>query len=304
MPRDPLVHSAGDLPSHHLLRAALLAGRALNAGHGTRLSQLPTSWVRTPSDGVFSPDDLAGGCSLLAEARLLSLSDQIAAPAVDLKALLAQAEEEACRELLYRLINERQPLWVVSATADGQVAKEMIPDSATAALEQSWPDPDEREQFLLAMGRRFADAAAKRTGELAEVYVTEACRLELTHAGRDALAALVRRVSLTSDQLGYDVTAPRLDGSLRRIEVKGTRTPGPALLITISLNEAKVAARDPNWFLVVCRVATDDSVGVLGWTTSALLEPRLPVDRIDRGGWLSAAVPIRASELFPGLPAL
>lgn len=148
----------------------------------------------------------------------------------------------------------------------------------------------------------FSDADAARIGDLAEAHVTEAFRLQLDNAGRTDLAALVRRVSLNSDQLGYDVTAPRLDGSARRIEVKGTRTPAQSLLVVISRNEAKVAARDPKWFLVVCRVATDDSVVVLGWTTSALLEPRFPLDRTERGGWLSADVPIDELELTPGLP--
>lgn len=302
MLRDPLDHPAVELPSRHLLRAALLAGRALTAEHGTHLSQLPASWMRTPSDGVYSADELDAGCGLLIEARFLSLSEVFVMPAADLDALLAQPEDDACREILYRLIEGHRPLWIGSATADGQVAAEMIPDAAGAALVQVFPDPGEREQFLLAMGRRFSDADAKRTGDLAEFHVTEACRTQLADAGRDDLAGLVRRVSLSSDQLGYDVTAPRLDGSSRRLEVKGTRTPGSQLLIVISLNEAKVAARDPNWFLVVCRVATDDNVMVIGWTTNALLERRLPVDQVDRGGWLSAAVPIDESELEVGLP--
>src|SRR5688500_16852398 len=106
----------------------------------------------------------------------------------------------------------------------------MIQDAATATLEQASPGPSEYSQNLLAMGRRFSDADAKRTGDLAEAHVTEACRAQLIEAGRDDLAARVRRVSLTSDQLGYDITAPRLDDSTRRIEVKGTRAPGPQLL--------------------------------------------------------------------------
>jgi hypothetical protein len=300
--RDPDDLASVELPSRHMLRAALLAGHALTAENGTPLSQLAASWLRTPSDGVYSPDELNVGCALLIEARYLSLSDEIILPAADLNGLLAQADDDACREIIYRLIDERRPLWIGSATADGAVAPEMIPDAAAAALGQAFPDPKEREQFLLAMRRRFSDADAKRTGDLAEAHVTKACRAELAGAGRVDLAAIVRRVSLTSDQLGYDVTAPRLDGSSRRLEVKGTRAVGPHLLIVISLDEAKVAARDDNWFLIVCRVATDDTVGILGWTTNALLAPRLPLDQADRGGWLSAAVPIEESELVPGLP--
>jgi hypothetical protein len=303
MLRDPLDLAVVELPSRHRLRAALLAGRALTGEHGTNRSQLPASWIRTPSDGVYSPDELSFGCELLIEAHFLALTDVLVIPSADLHGLLAQPEDDACREILARLIEERRPLWIGSATADGHVAGEMIPDVAGAALAQVFPNPDEREEFLLAMGRRFSDVDAKRTGDLAEIYVTEACRTQLVDMGREDLAGLVRRVSVSSDQLGYDITAPRLDGSSRRLEVKGTRAQGSQLLVVISINEAKVAARDPDWFLVVCRVATDDTVVVLGWTTNALLQHRLPVDQVNRGGWLSAAVPINASELEAGLPA-
>lgn len=302
MRRDPLDQSAADLPSLHMLRSTLRAGRALTAKGGTPLSQLPASWLRTPSEGVYSPDDLDAGCRLLIEARYLSISDQSVYPAADLTALLALNQDDACREILYRLIDGRRPLWIGSATSDGQLAPEMVPDVAAATLKQMFPDPDDRERFLLAMGRRFSDADTKRIGDLAEAHVIQSCRAELEDAGRSDLAALVRRVSLTSDQLGYDVTAPRLDASIRRLEVKATRTPGEHPLVVISRNEAQVAARDPNWFLVVCRIATDDRVAVLGWATFALLSSRLPTDEVDRGGWLSTAVPIDTAELISGLP--
>lgn len=118
---------------------------------------------------------------------------------------------------------------------------------------------------------------------------------------RSTALLLAQRNRIVGSRRG--ATAPRLDGSTRRVEVKGTRTPGAQLLIVLSVNEAKTAARDPNWSLVVCRVATDDTVVVLGWATNALLAARLPVDNVWRGGWLSAAVPIDEAELTPGLPA-
>ncbi len=40
--------------------------------------------------------------------------------------------------------------------------------------------------------------------------------------GRSDLARDVRRVSLLSDQLGYDVNAPRVAGPPRLLEVKAT----------------------------------------------------------------------------------
>src|SRR5437868_2217478 len=102
MVRDSFDQRAVDLPTRHLLRAALLAGRALTAEHGTHLTQLRASWVRTPSDGIYSTEGLDVGCGLLIEARFLSQSEEFILPAADLSALLAQAEDDACREILCR----------------------------------------------------------------------------------------------------------------------------------------------------------------------------------------------------------
>jgi Protein NO VEIN, C-terminal len=291
-----------DLPSRHLLRAALLAARALTSVEGTPLVQLPGSWIRTPSDGTFSPEELHTGFMLLVQARFLFVVGPVVIPAGELTTLLGQSEGESCQVLLERLIEIRRPLWVLGVTAGGEIADELIPDTASVALRQVFPDPYEREMFLLALGERFTDADAKRIGQLAELAAADACRKELLEAGREDLAALVRRVSLTSDQLGYDVTAPRLDFSSRRLEVKGTRSSGQHFLVVITRNEARVASLDPNWFLVVCRVHPDDSASVLGWTTNTLLAPRLPVDKVQRGGWRSAAVPLEETELTRGLP--
>jgi hypothetical protein len=302
MLRDLLERAPVELPSRHLLRAALLSGRALTAAEGTPLVQLPLTWARTPSDGIFSPDDLASGFRLLCEARLVAIVDRVVLSTVQLTTLLAESEDDAYRVLMERLIDARRPLWVSAAMAGGVVAPELLPDDVAAALMEVLPDPAEREQFLLAVSQRFEDVDAKRIGEIAEVETAEACRRELRAAGRDDLAAQVRRVSLISDQLGYDVTAPRFDQSSRRLGVKGTRTVGSDLLIVISRNEANVGARDSGWFLVVCRVYPDDSASVLGWTTHAVLGPRLPVDAMTRGGWRAAAVPLSEWELAPGLP--
>ncbi len=302
MLRDGLDRLPAELPSLHLLRAALLAARALTSSDGTPLSVLPVSWARTPSDGVVSPGELAAGFELLREAGLIVILARRALPTVDLAALLAVSEDEACRALVGRLIAIRRPVWINAVIAGGIVATELLPDQAAAALSQLFPDLRDREQFLLAMGRRFEDEDAKRIGDLAEVAVTEACRHELRAAGRDDLAKQVRRVSLTSDQLGYDITAPRLDRPDRHLEVKGTRSTNPDLLIMISRNEATVASLDPNWFLVVCIVYPDDRATVVGWATQTLLTARLPIDRAGRGGWRVAAVPVAQEELMPGLP--
>jgi hypothetical protein len=69
------------------------------------------------------------------------------------------------------------------------------------------PDAQRRQELLLALAQRFDDTHRRLIGEIGEDLVLEAARAELQQVGHADLARSVRRVSLTSDQLGYDVTA-------------------------------------------------------------------------------------------------
>ena len=114
----------------------------------------------------------------------------------------------------------------------------------------------------------------------------------------------MRHVSLETDQAGYDVSAPRLAGSPRLLEVKATgNTVADNVEVYLSRNEARTGLRLPDWFLVVCSV--DDverrTGEVLGWIDAAELEDRFPRD-VEFGRWESAAIEIRTAELVPGLP--
>jgi hypothetical protein len=165
-----------------------------------------------------------------------------------------------------------------------------------------YPDPLEREAFLLKLGRRHSEEELREVGELAESHVEVEVRTQLIFQGRGDLAQRVRRVSLLSDELGYDVTAPRLDGSDRRLEVKGTRGEGSVVRIVISRNEANVGLRDPDWALVVCRVGRNQIVSTLGWTTGPAIASQLPSDPETGGKWDSATLYLDVQELQPTLP--
>jgi len=84
----------------------------------------------------------------------------------------------------------------------------------------------------------------REVGEIGEDIVTGAARSELLDLGHADLARAVRRVSLISDQLGYDVVAPRVGGPNRLLEVKATTGPhDDPIRIHLSRNEAAVGAR-------------------------------------------------------------
>ena len=84
--------------------------------------------------------------------------------------------------------------------------------------------------------------------------MAECAREELTDLGLEDLAAGVRCLSEISDQLGYDVVAPRLGGK-RRLEVKTSARQGDGLFhFYISRSEIDVGLRDEDWALVACHM--------------------------------------------------
>lgn len=302
MPHDSSIRAGTTFPSLHRLRAAVRAGRGLTIPTGTLEAEAHASYAYAPTEGLFSAEELLRGEELLIEAGLISREDARLVPAEALAFVVQQAESEACEAIAVYLLDHSQPLWITAATAGGILSSELLPDEVLLGLQRLLPDPRQRELFLLGLGQRVDEKDAKLVGDLAERCVVEACRAELDAIGRSDLASMVKRVSLISDQLGYDVTAPRLDESVRRLEVKGTRRSGPDLAVTLSRNEADVGARDPDWYLVVCRISPEGDSTVVGWCNRGIIASRLPTDPLEKGFWRAASVSLDVAELTSGLP--
>lgn len=120
------------------------------------------------------------------------------------------------------------------------------------------------------------------------------CKAELADAGRPDLIDQVRRLSLRSDQLGYDVTAPRLDGTTRRMECKGSRLSGPEFRFFLSRGEAERALADPRWSLVACRIDHRDACTVIGWCEGSTVVGLLPDDS-ESARWQSVEINVQES---------
>ena len=176
-------------------------------------------------------------------------------------------------------------------------------DHLGAALDAAAIDATQREEFLLALGQKFDDAHRQLIGEIGEELVVHAARGQLSAHGHNALAAKVRRVSIQSDALGYDITAPRPAGTNRLLEVKAG-TNGAAARFFLSRNEWATGRTFPHdWFLVYCRV--DDPVArigeVIGWCTVGDLADHIPDDR-GAGEWSSTKIEVATKALRIGLP--
>jgi hypothetical protein len=247
---------------------------------------------------------LVEGEAVLVDAGLVERATDALVAAAELGEIVALADPEAARLVLLSLVGRRPPAWLPFAARENDPQEHLAADPDRSVLRSLEPDLASREALLLALGRRVDQRHNLELGASGEEHVVTRCRDELKLAGRGDLVGQVQRLSLWSDQLGYDIAAPRLDGSGRRIEVKTTAQDigsGQAV-IAISRNEAEVGSRDTTWALVLVNEQPGDECRVVGWCPAAAFYDLLPVDRGRVARWQQARVALNLAVLTPGLP--
>jgi hypothetical protein len=261
---------------------------------GSRVVDADESYWRRATGGLYAPPDLRLGQRLLIDVGLVEERDGMLYPTSHLQQLVERADDDSAAALA---------LWAAEQAVDPALPP---PSEAAlaATLEELVDDPAHREHMLIALGRRFEDARQHLVGDIGEELVLTAARAELQGLGYPALAARVRRLSLETDQAGYDITAPRIIGSARLLEVKATTAKaGAETTVHLSRNEFKTGIRYSDWSLVVCRI-TDVSARegeIIGWSTAAALGGLTPTDG-EHGQWESALLTLDVNSLLPGLP--
>lgn len=280
------------VPTRYAVRAALHVAATLDAA-GSRIVDAHESYWHRATGGVFAPADLKLGQTLLADCGLITEQEGVLYPTAELLQLLAGEVDDAVAEIFRR-------------TVESVDVSPKAPDAARDELDALVSDPARREELLLALGRRFDDAHRRLIGAIGEEIVVSALRSELESLGYPELARAVRHLSLESDQLGYDISAPRIVGDRRLLEVKSTATQSDdELTVYVSRNEAETGLRNrDDWALVVCLVSdTAMREGeILGWLPASVLAQQFPHDAVN-GRWESAAITIEPQTLIPGLPA-
>ena len=291
------------VPSRRELTAAYWTGRVLSA-EGLGADDRRASYRTLPIGGRVDFGDLIAAEEILVQAGLAHLgSDQDRLiPAVALQRICALPESAAVEPLLAVVLEQQSPLWLLAATGGNDLRRDLVPEGAEHLLGDLFVDPARREAFLLARGRKVEADQRAAVGALGELAVVAAATADLVAIGQPGLAAQVRQVSTVSDELGYDVTAPRIDGSVRRLEVKTAQAATTAVSVFLSRNEAAVGLTDSDWYLVVCALLSPPDVEILGWIRAVEIAPRLPANRHEDGAWESARIRIPTSSLTSGLP--
>jgi hypothetical protein len=288
-------------PTAYQLQAAVLSARAM-ASAGAGLDTLRSSYEKVVTGGLYRTRDLEAGQDLLERAQLISIEHGRCRPTEDLLRLRSLPDDVAVELLLQEVLAADPPLWLYAAVAQEEVRWENVPDEDARAITQLIAEPERREAILLALGRVVDQQRLKQLGAAGEEAVVVACREHLSGRGRPDLAGHVERVSLRSDQLGYDVTSPDTGGTRHRIEVKATQGMPGQVEFYLSRNEATVGGRDPCWSLVAVRKSLDGRLEVFGWCRASTLAPALPTDGDQGGRWESVRISLPDKEFRPGLP--
>ncbi|MCW2984440.1 MAG: hypothetical protein JWR63_2010 [Conexibacter sp.] len=289
------------LPTRHQLAAAARAASVLSHA-GTRLTDARDSYMALPSGGIYRTPDLLRGERLLLSLGILREEDGVLYPGREARVLACLSEAEGIEMLLALLLKRAPPLWLTGVTDGDDVALEYLPGEATGLLEQIVGGEDAQAAFLRGVASKVDPERNAETGRLAEEHVADLCREELRALGREQLAEQVQRISLINDAAGYDVAAPRVDASVRHLEVKGSRSQGGEARVFLSRNEVARALTDPDWALTVCQISAEDEVQLWGWTTAGSFADQLPVDRPGNARWESASLKLVRRDLARGLP--
>jgi hypothetical protein len=281
-------------PTAHVARAAVHVAAVIDA-NGSRVVDADESYWRRATGGLYAPPDLRLGQQLLLDVGLVERRGDVLFPTLELQALVEGPDDDSAAAL---------GLWAAERAIDP--SSPSVPEGGlTAMLEELVDDPARREEMLIAFGRRFDDSRERLIGEIGEELVMQAARLDLQSLGYPELAARVRRISLDTDQAGYDISAPRVVGPPRLLEVKATT--GAAIsevAVHLSRNEFETGNRySRDWSLVVCAITNLDTRAgeILGWIPVTVLADATPSDTA-RGRWESALVTFETDSLWPGLP--
>ena len=124
-------------------------------------------------------------------------------------------------------------------------------------------------------------AVLEKIGAVGEEIVLQNIRSIFLNKNRSDLARLVKRVSLISDEFGYDIEVVTPGGTSLKIEVKSSvEMPKDKVEFFITRHESVVSCTSQNWYLIFCFVSdVERSAGeVIGWVDNSTLVKAWPVD--------------------------
>lgn len=112
----------------------------------------------------------------------------------------------------------------------------------------------------------------------------------------------LKHISLIDDSVGYDILSPSLKNveEYLLLEVKTSVRPGDNFTFFISKNEARVAKRNINWFLIGVEL-NSNGYKIIGFLNYLMFSDLLPLNQSSQCQWESAKIVI-SKNLFLNFP--
>ena len=265
--------------SEYVANCATLAMSVIDL-EGSRVDDINQSYTKLSTNGVFTSSELALGGRLLIDVGLVVEENNFLYLSNVAKSL-RDGEEKHLREIIFasaqRLLENKSKF--LSENSDSVFSPTSnIPKSQT-----------------------INQAVLEKIGAAGEEIVLQTIRSIFLNKNRPDLARLAKRVSLISDEFGYDIEVVTPNGTSLKIEVKSSvEKPKDKVEFFITRHESVVSCNSQNWYLIFCFVSdVERSAGeVIGWIDNSTLFDAWPVDSAF-SGWKLAEI-FQEKTLFNG----
>ena len=245
--------------SDYVANCATLAMSVIDS-NGSLVDNVNNSYKRLSTNGIFTSNELVIGGRLLIDVGLV-VEENNFLHLSSLAKSLRDGEEKHLKAVIFasaqRLI-ENESKFLAKNLDSVFSPTSNIPKSQT-----------------------INHAVLEKIGAVGEEIVLQNIRSIFLNKNRSDLARLVKRVSLISDEFGYDIEVVTPGGTSLKIEVKSSvEMPKNKVEFFITRHESVVSCNSQNWYLIFCFVSdVERSAGeVIGWIDNSTLVKAWPVD--------------------------
>jgi hypothetical protein len=265
--------------SEYVTNSATLAMSVIDS-NGSLVDNVNNSYKRLSTNGIFTSNELIIGGRLLIDVGLV-VEESNFLHLSSLAKSLREGEEDHLKQVIFasaqRLL-ENESKFLAKNLDSVFSPTSNIPKSQT-----------------------INHAVLEKIGAVGEEIVLQTFRSIFLNKDRPDLARLVKRVSLISDEFGYDIEVITPSGSSLKIEVKSSvEMPKDKVEFFITRHESIVSCNSQNWYLIFCFVSdVERSAGeVIGWIDNSTLVKAWPVDSAF-SGWKLTEI-FQEKSLFNG----
>jgi len=228
--------------------------------NGSPVDDVNHSYTRLSTNGIFTSNELLIGCRLLIDVGLV-IEENNFLYLSSLAKSLRDGEEKHLREIIFAS------------------AQRLLENKSKFSSENS--DSVFSPTSNIPKSQTINQAVLEKIGAAGEEIVLQTIRSIFLNKNRPDLARLAKRVSLISDEFGYDIEVVTPNGTHMKLEVKSSVTmPREMLSFFITRHEASVSRDVKDWYLVFCFISDVDSAAgeVVGWIGSSALVGACPTD--------------------------